>query len=137
MALSDEQTVACFQILDVPLNTTVNVVSLGGALSSSTDFSAAGQSAAKTAIDTSLAALSADRETVLKTELNRWIALGSRVVRIEGGGVGGISGASVDPEDERAKIRQRVLIILPYYKLHEIIAKQMQEQAPAASLGRL
>ena len=124
--LTDAQTVALFQVLDVPLNTTLNTVSGLGSLTSSTDFSGAGSSAAYTSINTAVTALAAARGVTLAVDLDRWIELGSSVVRLEGGGVGSIQGATMDPDRERALIRSRVLIILPYYRFHEVLARMNQ-----------
>ena len=136
--ITDAQTVALFQILDVPLNTTLNTVSGLGSLTSSTDFSGAGSSAAFTSINTAVTALSAARGVTLAVDLDRWTELGSSVVRLEGGGVGSIQGASMDPNEERKLIRSRVLIILPYYRFHETLARMEQaDQGASIPISRL
>lgn len=124
MSLSDAQTVALFQILDVPLSTSRNTVDNTGMLVSSQDLSSPSQTAAKTAIDTAVLALTADRETTLKVDLNRWLEMGSSSGKIVGGGIGGLSGFQYDYDEERRNIRSRVLIMLPYYKHHEALERQ-------------
>lgn len=130
--LSEEQTVALFEILDVPLDTSVNIVSGMGTLTASEDFSAAGQSAAKTAIDAYIAAMSSGRGTVLIERLDRWIEIGTQTGRIEGGGTGNLSGVTIDYAEERALIAGKVRYIVPFYRWHEKLAR---EAGPTSVIG--
>lgn len=132
MALSDARNVALFQILDVPYFAGFYTLDGMGALSSLNDLSGASQGQAKSTI---LAYVLANIEgtagllTVLNTDLDRWIAIGSQVVRIEQGAAGNINGVTYDFRDERALIAERVRIMVPFYKYHEVLARQQNNRA--------
>lgn len=125
-SLTIEQKIALFQALEVPFATSYNTVSEIGSLSAATSVAAAGQSAAQTAITTWLDTLSSTNgETQLITLLNRWIAIGTKVASISTGSIGEMQGLSMDYRDERSLIAGWIKIIVPFYKFHEVLAKQM------------
>jgi hypothetical protein len=68
-------------------------------------------------------ALDADLETKLAEYLDRWLALGTDTMRLEGA-VGQVSGIIDDPRSERELIRSRVTVIVPFYRAHERLAAQ-------------
>lgn len=127
MALTTPQKMALFQVLDVPIFTAYNTLSGVGTLSTESDMSAAGASAAKTAIETHLAALALDSalEDELQSLLDSWISSGLKTTEISGGSVGDIAGVSFSEERKRELIRERVKLLVPFFRAHEIYAKNI------------
>ena len=129
-SLTIAQKIAFYECLDVPYATSYNTLSGIGTLSSSTSVAGAGSSAAYTAINTWLDTLdSTNGETQLITNLNRWIALGTRTAKIEGGSVDDVSGVTVNPMDERALIKDRVQKIVPFFRKLEVMMHENQTGA--------
>lgn len=119
MALSGPQKLALFEVLEVPYAATHRLVSENGLLQ--TEQTADATWAAKSAIDshiTNVIEADASLETALKVYLDRWIALGTKVLRIEGGSAGNVSGMVMDPREERADLQRRVVILVPFYRHH-------------------
>ena len=123
--LTDAQKLSLFEILDVPFATGHYTTSGMGTLSAQTSISSASQAQAKTEILSYLDGLEGlEQETRLGTYITRWDALSTKQVRMTGGAVGQINGIDRDPEDERETIRQRVKLLVPFYKRHEVIARE-------------
>lgn len=134
MALTTAEKNALFQILDVPMFTTYKTISGVGSLSVTTDLAAVGATAAKTAIETHLTALATDSalEDELQALIAEWVATGLNVTEVTSGGIADISGVSFSSDRKRELIRERVKLIVPFFRAHEIAAK---EAAAAASAG--
>lgn len=123
MALTEKQNRIVFHILEVPYSTEYHTVEAMGTLSAQTDINnVTGQ--AKTEILAYLAALSTDDQIDLVEYLERWDVIKLRTAKIEGGGLGDLSGVSSDPAQERALIKQYVQDMVPFYKHHEILARR-------------
>jgi hypothetical protein len=119
MALSGPQKLALFEVLEVPYAVAHRVVSPDGLLQ--TERTANNEWSAKVAIETHISdviEVDAALETALKVYLDRWIALGTKVLRIEGGGAGNVSGMVLDPREERDFLKTRVVILVPFYRHH-------------------
>jgi len=95
-----------------------------GALSAQTDISGSTSGQAKTQILASIAALAADDETKVTALCTAWDAASLNVGEISGGGVADVTGLTFTWEAKRDIIRQRMQIYLPYYRYHEVLARQ-------------
>lgn len=125
--MTETRKVALFQILEVPYSTTLYTLANMGMLTHSTSFSAAGQSAAKTAIEATITEVEANATlaTDVLVDLDRWNTIRTSRVSITDGGADGIPGVRTDPEDELKAIRERIRVTFPYYKAHEVFAKEL------------
>lgn len=117
MALTAAQKFSLFEILEVPYGTTGNEMSSDGL--TRTEKTVADSWSAKVAIETHLAALSADAETRLVAHITAWDALGYSTATLQGGQVGAVGNADYDPDKKRALILERVKVIVPFYRAHE------------------
>ena len=123
-SLSIAQDIALFEALEVPYLTSFYTLDEIGSLTAQTTI---GGTAAQafTSIQTHLDTLSSSNgETQLIAMLDRWIAIGTKVANIDGGAVGGLQGVSMSYDDERNLLRERIKIIVPYYKFHEVLEKR-------------
>lgn len=125
MALSTEQDIALFQILEVPWQPVVNqlvdkwnLVVQQYALSDS--IRQAGR-AIHDYLSTYITPVAA-AEAKLMVYLDRWIQIGTDVVVLNGG-VGPVQGVASDPEKERWEIQRQVKGMVPFYRAHEEIAR--------------
>lgn len=125
MALTAAQTRSVFEILEVPYLTTYNTVTGVGALTASTSVAGAGTSAAYTALNTSITALAADDETKVTALVTEWDSIRLDTTVIQSGGISNISGVSYNPAEKRALIKQLMQVYLPYFRAHEVFAKDM------------
>ena len=97
MALTTQQKIALFDLLECPYDGTVD--------QPTDDFNLVGQTFSVTNNDFSLqlkitarlAALSAEEEAVLVQHINQWLLIGSNVAMIDAGSVGGVNGVTYDP----------------------------------------
>jgi hypothetical protein len=116
MALSDDEHLALHEILEIPVHTSIDrIVGDDGLVIEQHDVSVSIRQA-NTALDTYLASLTSAEEAKLKLLLVAWNDLGFDTTRMEGGAVGSIQGLTDDPDNERRIIRQRVLVIVPFYR---------------------
>lgn len=118
--LSKARLIALFQILEVPLVSKAHVIQEPGLLTSEVDCTS-DPFAARTKIEAFLAAhiyTDADVQVVLESLLDEWITLGTSNTRIEGGSVGAISGLSDVPNEQRAEIKSRVVVMVPFWRSH-------------------
>jgi len=137
MALTDTQKTSLFQILKVPLFDSVHLLHGEGNLNQQPFESGSSVFQAKAAIDSHLADLAANYtgyETELKALLDTWDSLGTQTYTLDGG-TGGIDGISYNPESERREIRDKVMVIVPFYMAHESIQGEGVENIQV-SIGR-
>jgi hypothetical protein len=120
MALTTAQEMALFQALEVPWqpvvnelqdrnNLTVQIFSYGSSIRSS--------NIQIRAYLTAYIYADPAAETVLVQYLDRWITLGTDVVRLSGG-VGPVQGVECDPEAERREIQRQIKILVPFWRHH-------------------
>jgi hypothetical protein len=131
MALTGAQKLALFEILEVPFCAIHGQVSENGLYS--TEQEADASWAAKNAIETHISGVievDASLETALKVYVDRWIALGTKTIRIDGGSVGNVSGVIQGPQEERQLIMQRVVVLVPFYRSH----LQMMDQGQSVNI---
>lgn len=129
MSLSVARNIALFQILDTQYVDGSNVAGysiLDGMGSTTSTVSLAGPTSyqAATAINTWVNNMSAEAITALCVYLDRWIALGTSTIRVENGQVDDVGSVTKDPREEREQIRQLVVTLVPFYKIHEVMAKR-------------
>lgn len=127
MSLTMTQKRALYDILEMPMFTTVNKLIDPDNLSVEQRISADTNRSAILQLEAHLTDLSdnyASLETELKRYLDRWDDLGTDQTRIEVGGVGSINGIVIDPDAERMRIRRAVLPIVPFYRKHEEMSLQ-------------
>jgi len=108
------------QVLEVPY--TSNVTTLDGFGNLGPNFTMN----ASAAILAYVNALNANTTTELSTLLTDWAAISTSPAKMEAGSVGSISGLTYDYAAKRAHIAERIKIIVPFFRHHEILAKQNQ-----------
>ena len=126
MALTERQRRSLYDILEMPMFTTVNVLVDSDNLNA-TPVSVEANSN-RNAIEQleahllDIATNYASLETELKVYLDRWYDLGTDQTKIEIGGVGSISGIVIDPDEERMRIKRAVYPIVPFYRHHKQVS---------------
>jgi hypothetical protein len=137
--LTITQKLDLFTALEVPYATQYNSLSSMGSLSMQTDVGQAGQDAAKTKILQYLesfgltAPTGADAveyaaiETELKSLLDSFHRVRLSVGSVEGGQVSDVGGVTYSHEAKREQIKVNIQTIVPFYRHHEILAKQAME----------
>lgn len=128
MALTAAQRNAVFEALEVPDSTSYNVLSGPGTLTSGVDQAAQASATAKTAIDAALATIAADagKQALLAARCDEWNACSGNTMTVQAGRLGNIEGANIDPDKQRKRIADRIKIMVPFYRYHEIIMKQYE-----------
>lgn len=131
MALTTSEKNALFQVLDVPIFTSYYSLSGVGSLGVSTDVAAAGATAAKAAIEAHLIELATDSllEDELQLLLAEWVSTGLNTTELSAGSVADIGGISFSSDRKRDLIRDRVKLIVPFFRAHEIAAKNAANRA--------
>lgn len=121
MALTTEQDIALFQVLEVPWQPQVNqlvdkwnlVVQVWNVSDSIRQANRAIRDYLAIYITPVAAA-----ELKLQEYLERWIQIGTDTVTLNGG-VGPVQGVASDPNQERLEIQRQVKGFLPFYRAHE------------------
>ncbi len=124
MALSAEENLALYDILDVPFIDGTNAVGYNvldgmGSLTSATVISGATQSDAGASIVAWIAGMGATTLTSLQTLIQEWMALGTSNLVLDGG-VGSITGIKYSIQDNREIIAHRVRTRCPFYPFNEV-----------------
>jgi|SRR5579862_6032687 len=127
-SLTVSQQISLFEILDVPYTDSYSVIDgMGQAYSTVINQPILG--AAKQAILSFLNSIGgSDSETKLITYLTEWDSIGLNVGRIESGGASDLQGLNYSWDEKRNLIAKRVRYIVPYYKYHEVLARQQDAQ---------
>ena len=121
--LSGTQKLDLFHCEEIPYSTSYAAVDGMGAAYVQT----ANQpilSAAKNAVIAYVDSMEAIAITDLKTLLDKYNLIRDVDFSMSGGSVGNIQGVSFSAEGSRLAIKRRVQELVPYYKYHEILAKQ-------------
>jgi len=121
MALTTQQKIALFDLLECPYDGTVD--------QPTDDFNLVGQTFSVTNNDFSLqlkitarlAALSAEEEAVLVQHINQWLLIGSNVAMIDAGSVGGVNGVTYDPTVQLQRIQKSVKNLIPVFRYRKEI----------------
>ena len=119
MALTTEQNIALFDILEVPYYATVNRLSKPDNILATPITVDDSQRQAEKRITDHLASIGSEVEAVLSAWLDQWISLGVDHTVIEVGNVGNIGGVTLNPEFERQEIAMKVKGIVPFWRHHE------------------
>jgi hypothetical protein len=121
MALTIEQDIALFQVLEVPWQPEVNQLvdkwNLVVQKWSVTDSIRQANRAIRDYLAAYITPVAA-AEARLKEYLDRWILIGTDTVVLSGG-VGPVQGVTSDPNQERLEIQRQVKGFLPFYRAHE------------------
>lgn len=129
MALTTAQEIALFQILEVPWcpsgsdQEAGHLVGGDNMLVERAIVRSSQSMQAAALIRSWVAALGSDAETVLVAYLTEWITLGTDTTDLVGASVGGYSGITDTPESTRLEIRRQVIVLVPYYRHHEVIER--------------
>jgi hypothetical protein len=121
MALTDSQNLALYTILEVPYSTKHRTLDVAGLISYETnadDLVYQGTAAAKSAIETHLASMTAAALTQLASLLDEFIDLGIDSTKVINGSIGNIQGVTSDPDVDRDTIKKQVIILVPFYRSH-------------------
>jgi len=120
MALTKQQELALFEILEVPYQSSVHKLQPEDNLTAIEYTADNLATQAYILIQTKITEVEADADllAVLQGYLNQWISLGTNVTNLQGG-FGDINGVDDSVNRERHEIRGRVLIIVPFYRHHE------------------
>ena len=129
MALTQEQDIALFQVLEVPWQPEVNQLvdkwNLVIQKWSVTDSVRQANRAIRDYLAAYITPVAA-AELKLQEYLDRWIQIGTDVVVLDGG-VGPVQGVRSDPNAERLEIQRQVKGFLPFYRAHEEASRQASE----------
>ncbi len=121
--MTDTQTIDLFHCLEVPYSSSYAAVDGMGAAYVQT----ANQpilSAAKSAILAFVAGMESLALTDLGSLLDEYHDIRSVSFSMSGGSVGSITGINFSADAMRDQLKKRVQELVPYYKYHEILAKQ-------------
>lgn len=129
MALTAAQIRSVFECLEVPYSTSYYTTDGMGALSAQTDVSGATTGQAKTVLTSAIAALGSDEETKVAALIVEWDAVSLNVGEITSGGVSDLSGLSFSWDQKRKLIKERMQIYLPFFRVHERLAKARSSMA--------
>jgi hypothetical protein len=111
MALTTGQKISLFEIIDTPYTGNVDEMYGKYGLSALT-YEVGDEQKVQLKIFDRLNSLTGDEETVLLAYVEQWQAIGTQVYNLDGG-TGGIDGVSYNPNDELARIRERVKNLIP------------------------
>lgn len=128
--LTQAQKLYLFEILEVPYSSSMHEL-VGRDNLVTKEFGADTVQSAKLQIESWLDTLDTDTETVLKTYIDAWSSLGLQTTLIDGG-VGGVQGVGFDPDRKRRLIREKVKVIVPFYRAHDAIEIARNDQRSAA-----
>lgn len=134
--MTDTQTTSLFHVLEVPYSTSYAAMDGMGAAYVQT----ANQpilSAAKDAILSFVAGMETLAFTDLQNWLNKWYLVADQVVNIASGGAGSLQGVNLNFADQRALYKQYVQDLVPYFKYHEILARQAQSSSMQMNVTRV
>ncbi|HEY3322077.1 MAG TPA: hypothetical protein VGP72_16540 [Planctomycetota bacterium] len=128
--LTTSHRITLFTVLEVPYASTYNIVDAMATLAAAVEMGRAAMTSAKAQIEQYVDNdLDAGALAELITLLDDWKAASTKTSELAQGAVGDISGISFNWGTKRQTIADRIKIIVPFYRLHEVLAKQ------AASAG--
>lgn len=135
------EKIGLFQALDVPYSTSYTTLDGMGMIGAETTVGGPSTNQAKTVILAALDTL-ADNDSAghdaLQALVQRFNTISTKAAAMVSGGAGDVQGVSYDFEVERNLIRERIKIIMPYYKLHEVMARlNATKQSGSAGIVRL
>lgn len=122
MALTDEQEVALYEILEIPMSETINKLAAPDNIYSQPLTVSSSVYTATTRLQEFITAMETNnsgRFEVLKDHLDEWVSTAYQASFIDSGSVGSIGGITVDPNIKRDLIARKVRVIVPFYRKHE------------------
>ncbi len=125
--LSGEEIVSLFEVLDVPYNDSYQGMDGMGSISSVALFPYILN--ARQAILNYLDGIGGTaKETRLKARLAEWDGIASYTGSMTQGGAGNSSGLNYSFREQRDRIRDLVVILVPFLQYHLIVQRQSQSQ---------
>lgn len=131
MAYTENEKRMIFECLECPFSTAFFSVDGMGAIGAETDITNASTGQAKTQILAWLAAMDSDSILVVQALVVEWIAVrqGGSTTLVNGGvGSGGVSGVNYDPYAAKKSVKDRMMIFVPFYRFHEVLARRAGAQ---------
>ena len=128
MALTTAQYITLFQVLDCPYATQFTTIDGMGATGHTATITSSTAGQAYTQITTFVGALAANVEAELVTLLTAWSGMSTNSVKIEQGTVGSIGGVWFNYDQKRKTIEDRIKIIVPFYRQHEVLARYNEQR---------
>jgi len=121
MALTTQQQIALFQILEVPWQPKViKPAGVDNLFHETSDATTSIRQARQAILDYLATYIYTDAaaQACLQVYCDRWIEIGTDVIVLDSGSTGGIAGVSSDPERERLEIQRQVKVMVPFWKAH-------------------
>lgn len=124
-AITDAQTMAVFEILEVPQASGFTTNDEMGAISADTQYTPTATASAYIALTAAIAALVDPQLARVEEIADKWNnTVRLKLGRINDGQVGTLSNATADYDGLRSECRALLQIYLPFYKYHEVLAKR-------------
>lgn len=143
-SLTTTQLLDLFFVLEVPFSNSYNALSPMGTLKRGYDVAQAAQTSAKTAIIAWLDDMAANDVTngktngdgvqdELKSVLCQYAQVKFSIGSVQNGGVAGSNGMNYSFAEKRNQLGEYIKTLVPFYKNHEIKAKQLEDQGGRSS----
>ena len=123
MALTVDQEISLYEILEVPYDDSVTIPVGEFYLSSVEYISSNNDKKMQTRITDRLTNMSSSVEARLVESINKWDLLSTNTVSFEGS-IGGLQGVEFDPNQQLARIKARVLTLVPVMQYHRELTNQ-------------
>ena len=127
MALSEAEIRSVFQCLEVAYSIDYHVLNSMVSLQMTHEVSLAGQTQAKTALLTAIAALDSDSEAKVQALVVEWDAAELQCGEVVEGGLEGGQGIRFSWDQKRKRIKDVMTRYLPFYRYGEVLAIQMSQ----------
>jgi len=121
--LTADEIDSVFEVLEVPNVAGYSVLHNIGSVAV---MAIPGVAAANTRINAAIVALADNSILVVRDLVAKWVDVRLKVGKMEAGSVGDLNGLSYTWDDYRTQVRRLMLSKLPFYKLHEVLAKEEQ-----------
>lgn len=132
MALTAAQKISLFEALGLPYTTEFTVASAqGGGVTRQPNSVYLAAAAMKSDIIAYLAdgtKFDSDMETRLLVYITEWDSVKLLTANMQGGGAGSVSGMNYDPETQRARLREYIRNLVPFWNLADYIKKVETQQ---------
>lgn len=123
--LTAAQIRSLFEVIEVPFATSYYTVDGIGSIGAQTDVSGGATGQAKTQILAFLDTRTTDDETAIIALLIEYALVRLDVASITQGSVSeNVNSASYSPDVKRARIKELMQIYVPFFRWHEVLAKQ-------------
>jgi hypothetical protein len=127
--MTEAEIRSIFQCLEVAFSIDYHVLNSMVSLQMTHEVSMAGQTQAKTALLTAIAALDSDSEAKVQALVVEWDAAELQVGEVVEGGLENGQGIRFSWDQKRKRIKDVMQRYLPFYRYGEVLAKQMQQES--------